>query len=211
MVGAGSFLAALLLAAPPAHASPVGHYRLRNVHDAASELVLHANGRFEFALAYGALDEEAAGRWRRVGNQILLTTTPKPVPAAFSPAKAERTTQAPLALHVTWPNGRGIPGIDFRVEFDSGAPFADYINNDEGWQLDPAETRKPVAVTLALTMYDLVSPRFPIDAAKANDLTFILTPHDLGHYDFEDTPLDIAPGKLVMHRGQGTLDYVRER
>ena len=109
------------------------------------------------------------------------------------------------------PNGRGIPGIDFRVDFESGAPFADYINNDEGWKLDPAETRKPVAVTLSLTMYSLVSQRFPIDVAKANDLTFILTPHDLGRYDFEDTPFDIAPGKLVWHRNGQAIDYVRER
>lgn len=207
-MAAAPFLAALLLAAP---GSPVGHYRLHRVQDAASELLLRANGRFQYALAYGALDEEAAGRWRRVGNHILLTTMPKPVPASFAPAKAGRTTRAPLALNVTWPDGRGIPGIDFRIDFDSGAPFTDYINNDfEGWKMDPAETRKPVAVTLALTMYNLVSPRFPIDAAKANDLVFILTPHDLGRTGFEDLPLDIAPGKLVMHRGGAALDYVRE-
>src|SRR3954468_1917518 len=129
-MAATALLAALLLAAPAVSPSPVGHYRLRGVHDAASELRLNANGRFEYALAYGALDEEATGRWRRVGNHVLLTTIPKPVPASFAPSKAERTTRAPLALNVTWPNGRGIPGIDFRIDFDSGDPFTDYINND---------------------------------------------------------------------------------
>jgi hypothetical protein len=207
-MGAGPFLAALLLAASAS--SPVGHYRL-HVHEAASEIVLRADGRFAYVLAYGALDEEATGRWRRVGNRVLLTTVPKPVPASFARGKAARTTEAPLALHVNWSNGRGIPGIDFKVEFESGAPFADYINNDEGWNMPPEETRKPVAVTLALTMYGLVSQRFPIDTAKANDLTFVLTPHDLGHYDFENTPLDIAPGKLVWHRNGTALDFVRER
>jgi hypothetical protein len=210
-MGTETLFAALLLAAPAAPASPVGHYRLHGVHDAASELVLRADGRFQYALAYGALDEEATGRWRRVGKHVLLTTMPKPVPAAFSAGKAEHMSTAPLALHVNWSNGRGIPGIDFRVDFESGDPFIDYINNDEGWQLDPAETRKPVAVTLSLTMYGLTSPRFPIDTAKANDLTFILTPHDLGRYDFENTPLDIAPGKLVWQRNGTALDFVRER
>ena len=209
-MGVVTLAAALLLAAPAGPASLAGHYRL-HVHEAASEIVLHSNGRFEYALAYGALDEEATGRWRRVGNTVRLTTIPKPVPAVFSAGKAARITDAPLALHVIWPNGRGIPGIDFRVDFDSGAPFVDYINNDEGWKLDPAETRKPVAVTFSLTMYNLVSQRFPIDAAKANDLTFILTPNGLGHYDFENTPLDIAPGKLVWHRNGQAIDYVRER
>jgi hypothetical protein len=204
-------LAALLLAAPAAAtASPAGHYVL-HVHEAASELILHPNGRFEYALAYGALDEEATGRWRRVGNHVLLTTVPKPVPAAFSAGKTAHIASAPLALHAIWPNGRGIPGMDFRVDFESGAPFVDYINNDEGWQLDPAETRKPVAVTLSFTMYGIESQRFPIDVAKANDLTFILTPNDLGHYDFEETPLDILPGKLVWHRNGHAIEYLRER
>jgi hypothetical protein len=209
-MGAGTLAAALLLASPAGSPSPAGHYRV-HVHEVGSELILHPNGRFEYGLAYGALDEEATGRWRRVGNQILLTTMPKPVPAAFSAGKTAHINEAPLALHAIWPNGRGIPGMDFRVDFDSGPPFVDYIDNDEGWQLDPAEKRKPVAVTLSFTMYDLVSQRFPIDVAKANDLTFILTPNDLGRYDFDNTPLDIAPDKLVMHRNGHAIDYLRER
>jgi hypothetical protein len=209
-MGTQALLAALLLAATAA-SSPAGHYRLRGVQDAASELILRADGRFEYALAYGALDEEATGRWRRVGNRVLLTTIPKPVPPVFSPGKAARTADAPFALHVTSPDGRGIPGVDFRIEFESGGPLQDYINNDDGWSLAAAETRKPVAVTLALPIYGIVSPRFPIDLAKANDLTFVLTPHDLGRADFEQLPLDIAPGKLVMHRGGTAIDYLRER
>src|SRR3954468_21471494 len=129
-MAATALLAALLLAAPAVSPSPVGHYRLRGVHDAASELRLHADGHFEYGLAYGALDEEATGRWRRVGNHVFLTTSPKPIPAAFAASEAAGATRAPLALNVTWPDGRGIPGIDFRIDFDSGDPFIDYINND---------------------------------------------------------------------------------
>jgi hypothetical protein len=209
-MGAHALLAALLLAAPAA-STPVGHYRLQGVHDAASELILRADGRFEYALAYGALDEEAAGRWRRVGDKVFLTTLPKPVQPVFSPSKAARAAGAPLTLHVNSPDGHGIPGIDFRIDFESGDPLQSYINNDEGWSLPPEETRKPVAVTLAVPIYALVSQRFPIDTAKANDLTFILTPNDMGRPDFEAFPVDIQPGKLVMHRGDATLDYVRNR
>lgn len=209
-MGTKALLAALLLAASAAP-SPVGHYRLQGVQDAASELILRADGRFDYALAYGALDEEATGRWRRVGNRIFLTTVPKPVPPVFSPGRTAHTTTAPLALHVTWPDGRGIPAVDFRIEFESGAPFQDYINNDEGWSMPAEEKRKPVAVTFAEPIYRVASSRFPIDTSKANDLTFILTPHDMGHVDFEELPLDVAPGKLVMHRGGTDLVYARQR
>ena len=200
----------MLAGAAPAPASPVGEYRLRDGHEAASELVLKPDGSFEYALAYGALDEEASGRWRVVGKQVRLTTRPRPVPPVFSAGAARRSGAAPLIVHVTSPDGRGLPGIDLRVEFESGPPIADYTHSDEGWSMDAAERRRPVAVTLSVPIYGLVSQRFAIDAASANERSFVLTPHDMGRVDFENTALDVAPGKLVMHRGSSLLDYVRE-
>jgi hypothetical protein len=190
--------------------SPVGVYRLADGPDVASELALKADGSFDYALAAGALDEAASGRWRRQGDRIRLTTEPKPVPPAFAAGAARRSGAAPLVVHVTSPDGYGMAGVDLRIEFDIGPPLADYTHSDEGWTLDPAEHRRPVAIVLAIPMYGLVSPRFPIDAAKANELGFVLTPHDMGRVDFEDLPLDMLPGKLVMHRGGALLDYVRE-
>jgi hypothetical protein len=205
------FAAVLLTAAAPPAANPVGRYRLQDGPDVASEIRIAADGRFEYALAAGALDEYASDTWRRDGRQIRLTTTPKPVPPVFSPGKAARTEAAPLILHVVWSDGHEMNGVDFKIEFDSGPPVSDYIASDEGWSLPPEEKRKPVAVTLALPMYGLVSPRFPIDAAQANALTFVLTPHDMGRVDFQDLPVDVERGRLVVHRGGGVMTYVRER
>ncbi|MBV8688000.1 MAG: hypothetical protein JOZ90_00985 [Alphaproteobacteria bacterium] len=203
--------AALLVAAAPPAPDPAGRYRLRDGPDVASELRILSDGRFEYALAAGALDEYASGTWRRAGSQIRLTTRPKPVPAAFSAGKAARTDAAPFTLHVIWAEGREMNGVDFTLEFDSGPPLSDYIASDEGWSLPAGETRRPVAVTLALPIYGLVSPRFPIDAATANELTFVLTPNDLGRIDFEDLPVDVERGRLLVHRGGGVMTYVKER
>jgi hypothetical protein len=202
--------AAVLIAAAAPAASPVGRYRLQDGPDVASELRITADGRFQYALAAGALDEYASGTWRREGRQIRLTTKPKPVPPVFSAGKAARTEAAPLTLHVMWSEGHEMNGVEFRLEFDTGPPLADYIASDEGWSLPPEEKRKPVAVTLALPIYDLVSPRFPIDAAQANELTFVLTPHDMGRVDFQDIPVDVERGRLVVHRGGGLMNYMRE-
>ena len=49
-----------------------GHYYLQGVMEVGSELLLKADGRFEYMLAYGALDELASGCWTRNGGAVTL-------------------------------------------------------------------------------------------------------------------------------------------
>ncbi|WP_343611306.1 hypothetical protein [Novosphingobium sp.] len=50
-----------------------GHYYLSGVHEVGSELLLGADGHFDWMMAYGAADNAAKGHWARQGNQIVLT------------------------------------------------------------------------------------------------------------------------------------------
>jgi hypothetical protein len=59
-------------ACAPADPSLAGHYYLRGVMEVGSELLLRADGRFEYMLAYGALDELASGCWTRNGDAVTL-------------------------------------------------------------------------------------------------------------------------------------------
>ncbi|WP_206240571.1 hypothetical protein [Novosphingobium terrae] len=51
----------------------VGHYYLSGVQEVGSELLLRADGHFEWMLAYGADDNVATGHWARQGKTIVLT------------------------------------------------------------------------------------------------------------------------------------------
>jgi hypothetical protein len=206
----GLLLVALAGAAGAQAPHPAGLYRLTGEQDVASELLIKPDGHFSYGLIAGALDEQAEGRWRREGNSIFLTTEPRPVPALFSRGEAKRSETAPLTLRVTWPGGRGVAGVDLRVGFAAGDPVDDYTQED-GWAMSAEEHRTPSWVQFAMPMFDLTSPRFPIDAAAANALTFVLTPNDLGTFDFQDMPADLAPGRLVLHRGEARLVYLRVR
>ncbi|HEY0412747.1 MAG TPA: hypothetical protein VGD66_06385 [Allosphingosinicella sp.] len=213
MAGKALILAALLLLAAGSAAEargPAGRYRLVGVQDAASELLIRPDGRFAYVLAYGALDEHAEGRWTLSGKTLRLTTLPKPIPPAFSAGPAGRTLEAPLTLRAVSPDGYGIGGVDFRIGFDAGPPVESYTQED-GWSLPPEETRAPRWVQLEVAIYGFASPRFPIDAATANKLTFILTPNDMGVPDFEGLELDVAADGLRMHRNGALLIYRRER
>jgi hypothetical protein len=68
-----AFMSALLpvgasAACAPADPSLAGH----GVMEVGSELLLKADGRFEYMLAYGALDELASGCWTRKGGVVAL-------------------------------------------------------------------------------------------------------------------------------------------
>ncbi|MEA3000671.1 MAG: hypothetical protein QOK17_2504 [Sphingomonadales bacterium] len=203
----------LLVAAAPAHhraaPGPAGHYRLAGGPDVASEILLRPDGRFQFFLMEGALDEQAQGRWTAQGSRIKLVTLPKPVPPVFSAGPATRTAETPLKLRVTWPDGRGIATIDLRVGFDSGDPVESYTQED-GWSLDPAEKRVPRWVELGLQMYGIGYIRFPIDLSRGNSLTFVLIPNGLGTMEFDDVEVEAEPGALIFRRAGQQGRYVRQ-
>lgn len=66
-------LAAFIASPALADASElVGHYYLRGVMETGSELLLRADGRFQWYLVYGALDLFAEGRWQEKDGAVLL-------------------------------------------------------------------------------------------------------------------------------------------
>lgn len=63
-------------------AALVGHYYLSGVRETGSELLLKPDGRFEWFISYGAVDQTAKGRWSRDGQGVTLTAD---LPSADAP------------------------------------------------------------------------------------------------------------------------------
>lgn len=186
-----------------------GRYRLEGDHDAAGELVLRADGRFEYALVYGALDEHAEGRWIRHDKLMALITEPKPVPPVFQLAPRSAPAPDSPTLRVTWPDRRGIAGVYFRIGFDAGDPIVAYTQ-EYGWRLPPDEHRVARWIELTEPIYGILSPRYPIDNAISGTLNFVIVPNDIGAVDFSGMVVDVRPGELIIHRGKGLMRFVRK-
>lgn len=201
-------LVLLISAGAAAQSSFVGDYRLADGPDVAGELILKPDGRFQYALAAGALDEQAEGRWVAADGHVRLYTEPKPRPAVFSAGAQAVTRDGPFKLLVTWPNGEGIAGVDFTIGFDSGPPVTDYTQY-YGWTMSSDERRVPRWIELAEPIHGVASPRFAIDVGKGNALTFVLTPNDLGVVDFDGTVIERVGDRLIMHQRRGDLAFVR--
>lgn len=187
---------------------PAGEYRLVGEQDVASGLRLRPNGRFQYFLSAGALDEQAEGRWSSAGGRVALATEPKPVAPLFRREDPRKSDSAALTVRVNSPEGRGIAGVDLRLGFDDGEPIDSYTQED-GWSLPAEERRTPRWIELGVPMHGLASPRFPLDLAAGNALAFTLVPNDLGVLDFAGITVRIDKKALVVERGGGRLRYER--
>ena len=203
-------LAAALIAAPAAaQDSPfVGEYSLAEGPDVGGGLLIRNDGRFQYLLAAGALDERAEGRWEARGDTICLTTDPKPVPPAMEKGALIEVEGSVPTLLVTWPNGRGIPGVDFTIGFDSGDPIEDYTQAD-GWTMPEEDQRIPRWVELREAIYNITAPRFELTEADGGKLRAIIVPNDIGVVDFEGACAEKTERGLTLHRAEGDMRFVR--
>lgn len=64
-----------MLAAQPAEAAPVAGFYRSATMEVGAALELEPDGKFAYALDYGAVSEVAEGRWVSAGGRVLLTAT----------------------------------------------------------------------------------------------------------------------------------------
>lgn len=187
-------LAPLLAAAAPAELA--GQYALRGLREAAGGLELLADGRFRYGMSYGALDEQAGGKWRLDGNSVRLTTDPSPRPPEWAQVSVEKGDPALFALMLENPAGQPIPNIEVHVRLQDGS--VERANTRSDWMEAPLDAaHQPVAVRFHIPVFEVSSPEFPIDLAKGHRLRFRLDPRDLGMRDFRDWPLEIRGDVLA--------------
>ena len=169
-----------MLASAPASAAPslIGQYRVAAGPDVAGGLEISADNRFRYAFSAGALDERAEGRWAADGAKVCLYTEPRPVPPAFTLAPRTAPSQEAPTLLVTWPNGRGIAGVDFRIGFDSGDPLEGYTQS-YGWSMPQDDKRVPRWIELAVPMHGLQSPRLTLDVQGRWDRSLSYSPRTI--------------------------------
>jgi hypothetical protein len=76
-----------------------GHYYLSGVTEVGAEILLRPNGKFEYSLAYGAVDEYAKGEWT-VWNQRVIFRSQE------SRRKAASLQPSTDAVPLTLPQGQ---------------------------------------------------------------------------------------------------------
>ncbi|WP_156416977.1 hypothetical protein [Sphingopyxis sp. H050] len=203
-------LAAAMITAPAAaqDSSFIGEYRLAEGPDVGGGLLIRDDGRFQYMLAAGALDERAEGRWEMRGDRICLTTESKPVPPAFEKGPLIEVEGAIPTLLVTWPNGEGVPGVDFTIGFASGDPVDDYTQY-YGWTMPEDDKRVPRWIEVREPIYGVTAPRYELTETDGGKLRVIIVPNDMGIVDFEGACAEKTERGLTLHRTEGDMRFIR--
>lgn len=114
-------------AAEPATAkSLAGHYYLQGVREVGSELLLKADGSFEWFISYGSVDQFARGRWSVAQDQLELRSVgPEHAPVFRLFSEEEMRVRHPAEAG-TWvaivgmPQVGPMPGAEVTFETKSG-------------------------------------------------------------------------------------------
>ena len=218
---AGSFAAltaavaaslATLVAVPPAIAASPKPASLIGMYDGgqmevAAALELKADGRFHYGLSYGALDEEATGKWTVNGNQVLLTSDHVTAPR-YVVVSREKGAEGVLRII-----------MDFRDPYDQQHFFALITKNDssvenvqlgiDGLSWPFSSGAPPTSVRLLFNVFGLVSDPLPLVPSAGYLIHYRFEPNDLGKVDFRAEPVTIVHGDLVLDRHGRTLRFKR--
>ncbi|WP_157216057.1 hypothetical protein [Flavisphingomonas formosensis] len=198
----------LLLAAPALAETPsdiAGGY-FTSQPEVASELMLKPDGRFQWYLSYGALDENATGSWKRQGDTVLLTTEPVVTPPRFSLDAAVPDPEKALKIRVAGPDGKPIGRVDVALTAADGTVQAT-ATDENGYALFAKPGTRSQSVKLGIRVFGVASEAFPVDLAKGNLMLFRFEPNDLGRADFKAEPVRIRDGALVLDRWGIALTY----
>jgi hypothetical protein len=137
-----------------------------------------------------------------------LINDPIPVPPTITQGAATFDAAGGFRLKVALPSGRGVQGVDVLVGFNRGEPASDHTQTD-GWALAKDEKSEPRWVQLSMSSFGLTSPRFPVDARKANRVTYTLAPNGIGVVDLRNASVTAKGDVLSLGRQGQTMVFER--
>lgn len=161
-------------------------------------LELRADGRFDYGLSYGALDERASGTWSVDGRTVLLTSDPVTLPK-FTLLEQRPASDGKMHLMLDLPKGWTRQYFDAEVGLADGRFVGGQLSDDsDAISLAPGD--RPVSLRLALDVYELRSDTFRLDGTAASTIHVRFKPNDLGKVAFTKTPLRIDGKALTFER-----------
>ncbi len=184
-----------------------GNYVLHGVMEVGSELLLKADGKFQFMLAYGAADYWAKGTWSRDDDAVVLHSAGKEE-APFRPVRSEAGKSGRIRVVVLGQNNKGVENID--VHLLTTGKALDGRTDSDGTAVFPDDP-KAHAVAFEVPVYQIATKPYEIDPTK-RDFYFEINGDAITQVLFKDERLAIDGTTLVMKHWdpKEPMRYVKE-
>ncbi len=181
--------------------NPAGQYELVGEREVGSELLLRADGRFDYGMASGAVDYQAQGTWKKEGTAVLLTTDRTTAPP-FRLLRSFASKEPGTRVWVKAPNGHGVPNIDVAIGDQQVRTSSAGVA-----QFEPGLTG---AVKILIPVYRLEAGRYPLQAGHT-DHEFEINGPAITSVRFQAERLPIVGGELHLRfwNRDKVMRYVR--
>jgi len=201
-------LLALLIAATPAP-SLAGAYEIRQM-EMGGGLELRADGHFRYAFTYGAVDEEAEGRWTSDGKSVRLTSDPMPNEPTFDLVKDTPAPKCTLSLAVDWGRFGWSSAPDVLVTYANNPREIHFLQADGSGTVH-LENCAVTAVFPLVPMFGTPGEPLKVSPATGHRLSLRFRPNDLGHIAFRGEPLKLDGSDLLWERYDAEIRFLRVR
>ena len=194
-------LAPLLAAAAPA-AAHAGFYRSSQPEIAAA-LELRADGRFRYALDYGAVSEEGEGVWVADGSTVRLTSQPVPSAPSFAIVRDLPATPGELWVELENPGFDWGGPLELLLSFDKIVGLVRVSATENG----RVETNggRVTAIRPVVPVYGTIGAPLQIAGERGHRLTIRFLRNDLGKARFLSEPLRLTPEGLLLNRYETSI------
>ncbi|MCT2400695.1 hypothetical protein [Novosphingobium mangrovi (ex Huang et al. 2023)] len=186
--------------AGPETAAIAGQYNGTQM-EMAVHLELGEDGRYRYALSYGAVDEYSQGTWTSTGSAIVLTSDPVDAPRFdfLGEKAAAGGPKGALAVDLEVP--KGLPLSLFRavVTLADGRSFTSDFS-DDGLIVPLEKGGGKVSIRLGLPIFEVQGEPVLVDNARGKRLSFAFVPNALGFKIFDHAVLPLRDGAYVFQR-----------
>lgn len=200
-------LSASAVAADQPAPSLAGHYYLQGVTEVGSELLLKKDGKFEWMLAYGNVDQQASGDWSASGKEVTLhAASPGKAPQFRVFDEEEMRIRKPAAAGqwvaiVGFPQLGPMAGVEVKFEAKSGktASAVSLQNGDAIVQMPASEQWLRAGLRLEGSKADYQWLPVPAERARERIAAFAVTDRQwLLKQPFQKLTLCVVDGGLQV-------------
>jgi hypothetical protein len=199
-------LSAMLLgAAPAAGQSFAGMYEI-NQMEMAGGLELQPNGRFRYALEYGAASEQGEGNWTFDGKAIRLTSNPMPKAPTF---ELMRDDPAPKGqVWMRFDKGFNWTGRVDAIATAIGTKGKGLVTATGDGRVDSGG-KLLTSIEPLVPIYATPGGAVRLDPNRGHRLLFRFHPNDVGKPAFRDEALTLDGKDLIFYRFDTKIRFVR--